>query len=102
MPVTQRTTITDSSEHANFLSTQGHIYVNQSFPKLKVGYWMSISAASGGTQLPSMECASVLITNLSGNGVMFVGGSDTDAPFSGRGHPLYPSDGELRREVNNV
>lgn len=37
-----------------------------------------------------MECARLVIGSASGNHLMFVGGLEENAPFSGRGLPLYP------------
>lgn len=72
---------------------------------------MSISAASGGTNLPSVQCGKIELQNLSGNHVMFIGGVDTHAPYSGRGNEFpsmttaqgYPNpQGEKIIYVNNA
>jgi hypothetical protein len=60
-----------------------------------------VTANSGGTQLQTFDCGLVVIKNLSGNSDMFVGGIDTDAPYSGRGYLLGPGEQE-RFYVNNA
>ena len=101
MPTVQPTATTDRDENVAKVAVRGNIYNNESFPILKNGYWPSISAGSGGTQLQSLDCGLVVIKNLSGNSDMFVGGIDTDAPFSGHGYLLSPGQNE-RFYVNNA
>lgn len=90
MPTGQVAFIKDAQGHVTKVAEQGLILTTESYPILKNGYPMSISAASGGTQLPSLAITKVTLVNLSGNGVMFVGGNSDDAPFSGRGFWLWP------------
>ena len=101
MPSGQPTIPVDSDENVAKIAPRGNQYINETFPIMKAGYWPSITAASGGTQLQSFDCGFVSILNLSGNGDMFVGGIDTDAPHSGRGWLLI---GNVERDfrVNNA
>lgn len=51
---------------------------------------MSMTAGSGGTNLPSIPCGKIDIQNLSGNHVMWWGGVGIHAPSSGVGNELIP------------
>lgn len=101
MPGQQPSIITDSDENVGKVAIKGNVYNNETFPTLKAGYWPSITAASGGTQLQSFDCGYVRIRNLSGNGDMYIGGIDTDSPYSGRGYLLMSNESEDFR-VNNA
>lgn len=90
MPVGQNSFITDPKNNVGVVAPAGQVYMNEAFPIIMASYHMSISAASGGTQLPNVSCGKVELQNLSGNHVMFIGGVDTNAPYSGRGNE-FPS-----------
>lgn len=49
---------------------------------------LAITSNSGGVQLTSGDCSSMVLKNLVGNADMYVGGSGIEAPFSGNGFPL--------------
>lgn len=91
----------DSDENVGKIASRGNLYTNETFPIFKNGYWPSITAASGGTQLQSFQCGYVDILNLSGNGDMYVGGIGEDAPHSGRGW-LLVQNAERRFSINNA
>ena len=111
MPVGQVSFIGDPRNNIGTVAPAGNVNVGESFPIIMASYHMSISAASGGTQLPTVPCGKVEIQNLSGNHVMFIGGVDVHAPYSGRGNELpsmttaqgYPNpQGEKIIYVNNA
>jgi len=90
MPVGQNSFITDPSNNVAVVAPLGNVYTNEAFPILIASYHMSITGASGGTNLPNVPCGKVEIQNLSGNGVMWIGGVAQSAPYSGRGYELLP------------
>ena len=49
-----------------------------------------------------MQVGKLYVQSVSGNGVMYIGGVDTDAPFSGRGILLYPSVTPLELPISNA
>jgi hypothetical protein len=71
------------------VAKQHELYVNETYPTIQPSYWQSITAESGGTRLQSIECARLVIGSVTGNHMMFIGGLDDSAPYSGRGLPLY-------------
>lgn len=88
MPVGTSSFLTDPKNNVGTIASAGNVYTNEAFPIILASYHMSISAASGGTQLPNIPCGKIELQNLSGNHVMFIGGVDTNAPYSGRGNEL--------------
>ncbi len=92
MPTGQPTFIQDPHTFTAQITPVGQLKTNEVFDTLKPSYHESMTAASGGTRLAPIQVGKLLIQSLSGNGIMYVGGVDTDAPFSGRGIILYSSD----------
>ena len=56
---------------------------------VKTNAMVSCIATSGGTNLPNIACVKAYVRSMSGNDVMFVGGTGAQAPFSGTGLELY-------------
>lgn len=92
MPVGQPTFVQDAHENVAQVTRVGQVKVSEVFDALKPSYHESMTAASGGTQLADVPVGKLYIQSLSGNGIMYVGGIDTDAPFSGRGIMLKSDD----------
>ena len=85
----RRRFIADSRTNIANVAPQHELYVNETYPVIQPSYWTSITAESGGTRLEPIACARLVIGSVTGNHVMFIGGLDNNAPFSGRGLPLY-------------
>lgn len=98
MPAGSPSFLVDSRTNVANIATQHELAVAETYPSIQPSYWQSITAESGGTQLESIECARLVIGSVSGNHLMFIGGLDANAPFSGRGLPLYPG-AENEREM---
>lgn len=98
MPAGSPAFIQDSRTNVANVAKQHQLYTNETYPLIQPSYWQSITAESGGTRLESIECARLVIGSVTGNHMMFVGGLDENAPFSGRGLPLYPGQ-ENEREM---
>ena len=92
MPTGQPTFIQDSNTNTANITPIGQVKVNEVFDTLKPSYHESMTAASGGTQLADVQVGKLYLQSLSGNAIMYVGGVDTDAPFSGRGIILKSDD----------
>jgi hypothetical protein len=92
MPTIQPSNITDENEHSAKVAQTGNLSTQITFDTLNNSYHQSISAASGGTQLADMEIGLLKLRNASGNGVMFIGGVQDHAPYSGRGWELWSED----------
>ena len=90
--------IQDSRTNVANVAKQHELHVNETYPLIQNSYWESITAESGGTRLQSMECARLVIGSASGNHLMFIGGLEENAPYSGRGLPLYAGQ-ENEREM---
>ena len=92
MPTGQPAFITDGHSTTANITPVGQLKTNEVFDILKPSYHESMTAASGGTRLADMQVGKLYVQSLSGNAVMYVGGQDTDAPFSGRGILLKSDD----------
>lgn len=53
-----------------------------------------VTSLSGGTELGSGIVINVTVRNLSGNGPMYIGGTGTEAPFSGKGMILFGNESQ--------
>jgi len=62
--------------------------------------WVSLSTASGGTQLPNQACLEVTVRSISGNAPIFLGGIGAHAPVSGKGQILYGGEARSYRVDN--
>lgn len=89
MPTGTNAFLTDPNNNVGAIAPLGQVYTNETFPILMASYHQSITGSSGGTNLPNVPCGKVRIQNLSGNGVMWVGGVGQSAPYSGRGNELF-------------
>lgn len=98
MPVGSPSFIVDSRTNVANVAKQHELATNETYPLVQASYMESITAESGGTRLQPMECARLVIGSMSGNHVMYIGGLEENAPYSGRGLPLYPGQ-ELEREM---
>lgn len=98
MPVGSPSFIVDSRTNVANVAKQHELSVNETYPLVQNSYMESITAESGGTRLQPMECARLVLGSMSGNHVMYIGGLEENAPYSGRGLPLYPGQ-ELEREM---
>jgi len=61
-----------------------------------------ITNLSGGTTLPNISCVRCYIRSVSGNDVMYIGGTGAQAPFSGTGMELYGGEMTPPLDVNNT
>lgn len=57
---------------------------------------------SGGTTLPNITCIKCMVRSVSGNNVMYLGGTGAQAPFSGTGIELYGGEATPWIDINNV
>ena len=92
MPPTGTGTIaylSDEDENFGRVSTIGRAYFSESYSKVKKHSPINVTSASGGSTFNSVLVGRVQIYNQSGNGVMWWGGTGDDAPYSGRGMPLW-------------
>lgn len=92
MPTGTNAFLTDPSNNVATIAPLGNLTVSDVYPILMASYHMSMTGASGGTNLPNVPCGKVEIQNLSGNGVMWVGSVGQSAPYSGRGFELFGMD----------
>lgn len=91
MPTGNNSFIVDAKGNVGTVAPQGNVTVGETFPFLMTSYHQSITAASGGTNLPSVPCGKIELQNLSGNHIMWWGGvAPNHAPSSGRGNELFP------------
>lgn len=103
MPVGSPAFIQDSRTNVANVAPQHQLHIAETYPTIQPSYWQSITAESGGTRLESIECARVVIGSVTGNHLMFIGGLEDSAPFSGRGLPLYPGlEGEREMFIENA
>lgn len=96
MPKGQNIFVRDERQNTAQIATDGRQYVSESYTDMTLGYTISITAASGGTQLGDVPCGKVVIQNLSGNAPMFWGSVEQNAPYSGRGMWIY---GNQEKEI---
>ncbi len=68
---------------------------------MKTNAMVTVIGTSGGTQLPNLSCVKAYVRSVSGNDVMFVGGTGAQAPFSGTGLELYGGE-VLPIEIDNT
>lgn len=80
----------DAAGNVGTVAPLGNVNIGETFPFIMASYHMSMTAASGGTNLPSVPCGKVELQNLSGNHVMWWGGVGPNAPNSGRGNEFFP------------
>ena len=83
IPTGQPNFITDARSNIATVARQHELSVNETYPIIQPSYWQSITAESGGTQLEPIECARLVIGSVTGNHMMFIGGLEDNAPFSG-------------------
>lgn len=69
---------------------------------VKTNPQVSCTSLSGGTQLPNISCLRCLVRSVSGNNVMYIGGTGTQAPNSGIGLELYGGEATPIMDVNNT
>lgn len=81
--------LSDDSENIQKVSTIGRGFFAESFPRIKNHSPINVTAASGGSTFESVAVSKIYLRSASGNQIMWWGGTDEDAPYSGRGFPLY-------------
>jgi hypothetical protein len=81
--------ISDLDENSQRVSTLGRILISESYPLVKNHSPINVTAASGGSGFDSVEVGKVILHSESGNNIMWWGGIENDAPYSGRGMPLW-------------
>src|SRR6185436_3255312 len=89
MPTAENVVLIDANETPVKNSAAGSLFSSESFDQIIPAVRTPITAASGGTQLQNIPCGKVWIRNGSGNQLMFIGGVNENAPYSGRGMSLY-------------
>ena len=68
----------------------------------KTNALVSCTNLSGGTTLPNISCIKCMVRSVSGNNVMYLGGTGAQSPFSGTGIELYGGEATPWIDVNNV
>jgi hypothetical protein len=81
--------LSDENENVSQVSTAGRAYFSDSYSKLKNHSPINVINGSGGTGFDSAPVGKMYIRSESGNGVMWIGGNSSDAPYSGHGFPLW-------------
>jgi hypothetical protein len=81
--------IADQNENSQRVSTLGRILISESYPLVKNHSPINVTAASGGSGFDSVVVGKVILHSESGNNIMWWGGTESDAPYSGRGMPLW-------------
>lgn len=92
MPTSLRVTPIDADENSVRNSIVGHMFMTECFDQMVPAVRTPISDGSGGTQLQNIPCGKVIIRNGSGNQIMFIGGVNEHAPYSGRGLSFYSNE----------
>ena len=81
--------LSDEDENFQKVSIVGRALFSESYSKVKKHSPINVTAASGGSTFETVPIGRVQIYSESGNGVMWWGGNGDDAPYSGRGMPLW-------------
>ena len=81
--------LSDEDENIGRVSTAGRAFFSESYTRVKNHSPINVTAGSGGTGFESISVGRVVLRSESGNGVMWWGGTSDDAPFSGKGMPLW-------------
>jgi hypothetical protein len=109
LTVTGSTVVATTSISGNVVSTSGNVVnisgnnITEFGSSLRTAAAVIVTSASGGVELSSGVILHALVRGLNVNsGALYLGGTGTNAPFSGQGLVLAPADPPVMIRVDNL
>lgn len=81
--------LSDQNENVSQVSEAGRAYFSDSYARIKNHSPINVNNGSGGSGFESAPVGKMYVRSESGNGIMWIGGTGEDAPYSGHGFPLW-------------
>lgn len=81
--------LSDEDENVTRVSQAGRVFQSESYSRVKKHSPINVTAASGGSTFETVAVGKVILRSESGNNLMWWGGTGDDAPYQGRGMPLW-------------